>query len=117
VNSKNPITFWLMAGGLAFILGFMIDQEIGICMYYRSAYAAALQKPQGDWDPSPHLQAVAATHRDGSDVGVVFGTIPEVMTAFVFARWRGYRWRSIGLGLVGGAAAAAIGGALCGNVP
>jgi hypothetical protein len=92
-------------------LCYLIGQEVGEYTWYLSEYQDAVQKPRGDYDPSPHLEALRWALRYGRRAGAMYGSIAGFL-ATLAAVHRGLSWWSLPIGLVAGIIAAAAGGYL-----
>jgi len=85
-----------------------------IASYY-SAKAYYDARPQGEWDPSAHLSAVAFSLHGGSETGRVFGII--VYIALFLATSRKWGWRGFLFALAGAIIAASAAGYIAGLSP
>jgi hypothetical protein len=82
---------------------------------YYSAKAYYDKLPQGNWDPSAHLRAVAFAMHDGAQAGMIVGIIAYiVLFLLTSSRWG---WRSIPFAVGGSVIAAAAAGYLSGLSP
>lgn len=118
--SNAPLRFFARLPGQVFGIAVALvvryfAEFFGELASYYSAKAYYDARPQGEWDPSAHLQAVRFSLHDGSDTGRLVGIL--VYIALFLATSRKWGWKGFVFAFFAAMIAAGAAGYIAGLSP